>query len=149
MTLFLLICHGLLAVALLGAITHQAVNLLAPRPAGRRTFTARYAAADSSAMPNAVMLLYVVCFIFGGVIYPNYRLDVRIPLEEMRLGWALGLFELKEHFGGIGLATLPLYAFFWRDSSAVAGRRATTLLLAITVWFDFLAGHVINNVRGL
>jgi len=152
MVVVLLICHGLVAFALMGAITHQAVALTVPKPARAQSFPARYASVNSAALSNAVIVLYLIVFVFGSLIYPTYRLDVRIPLEELRLGWAVGLFELKEHFGGLGLATLPLYAYYWNNSEVdgnTGGRKATTLLIAFIVWFDFLAGHAINNIRGL
>jgi hypothetical protein len=152
MIVALLICHGLVAFALMGAITHQAVALTVPKPAQAQSFPARYASVNSATLRNAVIVLYVISFILGSLIYPTYRLDVRIPLEELRLGWAIGLFELKEHFGGLGLATLPLYAYYWNNNESgdkAGGRTATTLLLACIVWFDFLAGHVVNNIRGI
>ena len=152
MIVALLICHGLVAFALMGAITHQAVALTVPKPVRAQSFPARYASVNSAALRNAVIVLFVIAFVLGSLIYPTYRLDVRIPLEELRLGWAIGLFELKEHFGGIGLATLPLYAYYWNNSETGgknSGRTATTVLLAFIVWFDFLAGHIINNIRGL
>jgi hypothetical protein len=79
-------------------------------------------------------------------------LNARIPFEEMSLGWAIGLFELKEHFGGIGLGLLPQYAYTWRTELADTHRRdriAITLLLSFIVWGNFLVGHVVNNIRGL
>jgi hypothetical protein len=90
--------------------------------------------------------------IIGAVIYPAYRLNARIPFEEMSLGWAVGLFELKEHFAGIGLALLPMYAYTWRNEAGESHRRdriALTLLLTFIVWWDFVIGHVLNNIRGL
>lgn len=152
MTVALLIAHGLIAVALIGAISHQAAALSRRATSAGQSFVGRYAAVRSPGFCRAVIALYVASFVLGGIIYPAYRLDVRIPLEEMRLGWALGLFEMKEHFGGIGLAALPLYSYYWKeggDGDRSGGKTATTLLLAFIVWFDFLAGHVLNNIRGL
>lgn len=63
-----------------------------------------------------------------------------------------GLFEVKEHWGGVGLGLLPLYAWLWHSPQAVDAvrdRRIVTALLAAIVWFDFIAGHVLNNLRGL
>lgn len=150
MTVALLIAHGLIATALLGAILHQAVAVLRPAVRNGGTFLSRYTAVGPPGFRNAVIMLYVASFVLGGVIYPAYRLDARVPLEEMQLGWAIGLFEIKEHFGGIGLAALPLYARAWNPARpAGPGRTAITLLLAFIVGFDFLGGHVINNIRGL
>ncbi|MCW1383706.1 hypothetical protein OLX02_12825 [Novosphingobium sp. KCTC 2891] len=156
----LLLLHGLIAVALLGAITHQAAAVLREGTARgtahpRASFAGRYAAVASRGFANAVIALYVATLVLGGLVYPAYRLDVRPAFEEMELGWAVGLFELKEHWGGIGLALLPLYRACWRQEDGAAdhamhkGRTGVTLTLAFIVWFDFIAGHLLNNLRGL
>jgi hypothetical protein len=152
MTIFLLILHGLLGVVLLGALTHQSVSLLRGRAARGFAFLDRYAGARDRTFTTAVVALFVAELALGAIIYPAYRLSVRIPFEEMSLGWAIGVFELKEHFAGLGLAVLPYYAYTWK--SELAGtlrvdRLVITLILAFIVWWDFLVGHVLNNIRGL
>ena len=152
MTTLLLILHGLVGVALLGAITHQTVSALRRQPVRSGSFVDRYTGVNNKTFTVAVVSLYVVQFILGAVIYPAYRLNVRIPFEEMSLGWAIGLFELKEHFAGIGLSLLPIYAYTWRTEQQETHRRdriAISLLLALIVWWDFLVGHILNNIRGL
>jgi len=148
----LLILHGLVGVGLLGAVTHQVAAMLRRGPARDGSFADRYAAVRSTTFTTAVVALYVVNVGLGAVLYPSYRLNVRPPFEEMSLTWAIGLFELKEHFGGIGLGLLPLYAYTWRAEHADTHRTdrlAATVLLAGIVWWNFLAGHVVNNIRGL
>src|ERR1700753_3388698 len=75
----LLILHGLVGVALLGAITHQSVALLRRGAARRGSFVERYAAVGQRTFTVAVMVMYVIGVVLGGLIYPAYRLDVRIP----------------------------------------------------------------------
>jgi len=147
----LLILHGLVGVTLLGAITHQMASLLRRHTARSGSFVDRYTGVTQKTFTVAVVLLYVAGVVIGAIIYPNYRLNVRIPFEEMQLGWAIGLFELKEHFAGIGLCLLPLYASSWQDAAAISrlNRFSITLLLALIVWWDFLVGHILNNIRGL
>lgn len=159
MTIALLILHGLLAVALLGALTHQLVSLLrgnqsaaAGRPPSESSFIGRYAAVGQGGFTIAVVVLYFATFVLGGIIYPAYRLDVRIPFEEMSLIWAVGLFEIKEHWAGVGVGVLPLYAYVWRPQQTTTNSRdrlMITALLSLIVWSDFIAGHVLNNIRGL
>lgn len=152
MIVLLLILHGLVGVALLGAITHQAVAVLGTSRGQSPGFITRYARVSSRAFCGAVTALFIASVVLGAVIYPSYRLDVRVPLEEMQLSWAVGLFELKEHFGGIGLAVLPLYVYCWDERRATTdrfARTAVTWLLAGIAWFTFIAGHVLNNLRGL
>jgi hypothetical protein len=151
-TTALLILHGLVGVALLGAITHQLVSALRQRVPHGGSFFERYSGVNQRTFTVAVVCLYVAGVTLGAIIYPNYRLNVRIPFEEMRLAWAVGLFELKEHFAGIGLCVLPVYVYTWqteRIETHRLDRMAITALLAFVVWWDFLVGHVLNNIRGL
>lgn len=150
---WLLILHGLVAVALLGALTHQSVACVrAPARAGN-SFTRRYTSVNPAVFAKAIIVSYVATFVLGSVIYPDYRLDVRVALSEMQLGWGIGLFEIKEHSAALGLALLPLYYQLWKRQPqptwAPAGRTATTLVLAAVVWFNFMVGHLLNNFRGL
>jgi hypothetical protein len=152
MWIALVITHGLLAFLLLGAITHQVVSVWAPVRARAGNFIARYRAVGSANYVNAVIVLFVATMILGGVIYTNYRITARLTLEQGRYWKSFGAFELKEHLIAIGLAMLPAYWYFWRPSSDAGNLRARTMLttlLALIVWWAFLAGHVANNIRGL
>ena len=152
MITLLLILHGLTAVALLGAVSHQAASLFFRQTTPGGAFGSRYARVDAGRFTVPVIWLYLVVFVLGSVIYPAYRVDVRIPFEELGLLWAVGLFEIKEHAGGIGVFVLPLYAVAWRsagDPSTLTDRRMITAFIAGVVWFDFIAGHLLNNIRGL
>jgi hypothetical protein len=152
MIVVLLIVHGLLAVALLGAITHQALSLAPRRSAASLSFVGRFSSVDSNAYATAIVVLFVITALGGGLLYPQYRLDVRTALEDMQMRAANGVFEIKEHLVAIGLGLLPSYWLFWRAPAAagLAGaRRYLTWLLAFVVWWSFLVGHVLNNIKGL
>jgi hypothetical protein len=146
----LLIVHGLLAVALLGAITHQAVSVWAParKPAG--SFVGRFRSVPAPSYANAIVLLYVLTFVLGGFVYAFYRIEVRMVVEQLGLWAQNGSFELKEHFAAIGLAILPAYWHYWRRpvTEDARTRAVLTALLAFIVWWNFLVGHVLNNIRG-
>ncbi len=151
MMTFLLILHGLAAVALLGAITHQAASVLAPARKPATSLAGRFRAVAGAPYANAVVVLYVISMILGGLIYPDYRIGIRGVLEELGLRAANGAFELKEHFVAVGLGMLPAYWLFWRQplQDAHAGaRRVITTMLAVIVWWGFLTGHIVNNIRG-
>ena len=108
----LAIVHALLAVALLGALTHQAVAVLAPSPGRERMeggFVTRFRAVSGPSYAGVVCLLWVLAFIMGGWIYLKYRIYVRIPIEQEGFWKTLGSFELKEHLSTIGLGLLPFY----------------------------------------
>jgi hypothetical protein len=147
----LLIIHGLLAVALLGAITHQAVAVWMPVRSKVGNFVTRFRAVPSTSYVAAIIVLYLATFVMGAWIYTQYRFTSRLALEQLRFFKTVGVFEMKEHIATIGLIVLPAYWAFWRQplSEDCAGaRKSVTLLLAIMVWANFLIGHIVNNARG-
>lgn len=151
MVTFLLIVHGLLAVVLLGGITHQAMS--AAWPSRNKTgIVSSFRAVSGSVYANANIVLYLATAILGGTIYPVYRAGVRTYLENAKLYPAVGSFEIKEQFISVGLGLLPLYWLLWRrppQADAKSARIAVTLILCFIVWYAFLVGHVLNNIRGL
>jgi hypothetical protein len=149
--IFLLIVHGLLAVALLGAITHQVVAVLSPVRAGAGTFVTKFRAVPSTSYVTAIVVLYLLTAVLGAIIYTHYTISSRIAIIQLQLWKPYGLFEIKEHWAALGLAILPAYWYFWRVPDAAGGVRARTVLtalLAVIVWWNFLIGHIINNLRG-
>lgn len=151
MTTVLLIVHGLLAVALLGAITHQAASVWWPRAKSPGSFVSRFRSVAAAPYANAIVLLYLSTSVLGGIIYPEFRVSIRGVVEELGHRAVMGSFELKEHFVMIGVAVLPAYWLFWRPPLAdqyAAARAVLTAILAFVVWWGFLVGHVINNIRG-
>jgi hypothetical protein len=89
--------------------------------------------------------------VLGAVVYLYFKVDVQPILERERHWHAMGYFDLKEDFVVIGLGVLPAYWYCWRGP--VNGqhhqiRIILTVLLAFIVWWSFLVGHVMNNIRG-
>jgi hypothetical protein len=78
----LLIIHGILAVFLLGAVTHQAVG--AAWPVTKRTsgFVGAVRSVNGMNYTNAIIILFIVTFALGTIIYPTYRVSVRTVLQE-------------------------------------------------------------------
>jgi len=147
----LLIMHGLVAVALLGAITHQTVATWAAPRERPGAFFGRFRAVRPAAFANAVVVLYAVSALLGGIVYLYFRVDIRPDLERAGHWQTLGLFDIKEHFVAIGLALLPAYWVCWRRAGGdepARTRAALTAILAFIVWWSFLVGHVVNNIRG-
>jgi hypothetical protein len=147
----LLIIHGLLAVALLGAITHQTAGVWLPARKPTGSFVGRFRAVPATSYANAIVVLYLLTAALGAVIYPEYRMSIRVVLEQLELRVQNGVFELKEHFAVVGLAVLPAYWAFWRqplEEAHARTRAILTALLGFVVWWNFLVGHVLNNVRG-
>jgi hypothetical protein len=147
----LLIIHGLVAVALLGAITHQTLATWAGSRERPGSFFGRFRAVRSASFANAVVVMYAVSSLLGGIVYLYFRVDIRPDLERAGHWQTLGLFDIKEHFVAIGLALLPAYWICWRQPRAdesPRARAALTSILAFIVWWSFLIGHVVNNIRG-
>jgi hypothetical protein len=147
----LLIIHGLIAVALLGSITHQTAAACWPAMKGG-SFVNSFRAVAGARYTIANIVLYLAVGVLGAVIYPTYRLAVRPYLESAQLWTINGTFEVKEQFVAVGLGMLPLYWLVWRtplDAKLASARAAITAMLCFIVWYSFLVGHVLNNVRGL
>lgn len=148
----LLFFHFLMAVALLAAVTLQAVAVLMSERQVVGNFIDRFSPVPAASYAAVIVILYVPQALLGAWMYLKYRLYVRIPMEELRHWWTLGAFEFKEHAIAMGIGLLPAYWYFWRQplSTEDAGvRRWLTVFLAFTVWYAFLSGHVANDFRGI
>lgn len=154
MSTLLLILHGLAAVFLIGALTHQAAGILrgTVKVSAQRGFVQRFAAVRPVGYAEAIAVLFVLTLVLGALIYPSYALGARSVIRAASPG-AFAAFEIKEHFAALGLGLLPAYWVLWRaptmEESRVVARRAVTLMLALIVWVAFLVGHVLNNLEGL
>jgi hypothetical protein len=115
----LLIIHGILAVFLLGAVTHQAVGAAWPVTKKGSGFFQSVRGVDGMSYTNAVVVLFAVTFAMGTIIYPTYRVSVRTVLQEYRLVKPEGMFEMKEQ----------CWRFHWRSCRSTGsfgvGRRKT------------------------
>ena len=152
MTTYLLILHGLCAVALLGAVTHQAAAVWAPVRKPGTAFLTRFRAVKAAGYVNAIIVLFLCTFTLGAIVYPAYRIGARVYMEDLRMSGPVGSFEVKEHLMSFALALLPAYWFYWRLPHAPeqeTTRKGLVLILALFIWTAFLTGHVLNNIKGL
>ena len=148
----LLFVHFVVAVALLAAVTLQAVAILMPmrQPAGN--FINHFRPVPAASFAALIVVLYVPQAMLGAWIYIKYSTYVRIPMEQFGYWWTLGSFEFTEHVVAMGIALLPAYWYFWRQPLSAEhanARKWLTVFLAFTVWYAFLAGHVANDFRGV
>src|SRR5262245_20382096 len=152
MIIVLLIIHGILAVILLGAITHQAFSVARTSSGPARSFLDKFGRVNPASYAQPVVWLFAITAIGGGLLYPQYRIDVRPALEDLNFRGANGIFEIKEHLVALGLGMLPSYWLHWRTplvAAHAATRRYMTWMLAALVWWSFVVGHVLNNIKGL
>jgi hypothetical protein len=151
MTTALLILHGLVAVALLGAITHQMLAAWAPSGVRPSSFFARFRAVQPAGYASAIVALYGAAALLGAIVYFYFKVDVQPDLERDRQWHALGFFDLKEDFVSIGLGLLPAYWISWRrpfDDDWRHTAVALTTILGFIVWWSFLVGHIVNDIKG-
>ena len=129
----------------------RSIAAWAPTRGRPASFFGRFRSVPSGSFVNAIVVLYVGSALLGAVLYLPFRTDIRPDLERAGQWQALGLFDLKEHFVAIGLALLPAYWVCWQQQRADEPSRtpaALTSILAFTVWWSFLIGHVLNNIMG-
>ena len=148
----LLVLHVLVGAALLGALTHQSFSVARKPVAPPRSFVERFRGVNSPIFTNVVVWLFVANVVLGGLLYPRYRVDVRPTLEDLQLRAANGVFETKEHFAAVALGLLPAYWLAWRAPlvpSRANSRKYLTWMLAFVVWWSFVVGELLNNIKGL
>jgi hypothetical protein len=149
-TLWLLV-HLILAVGLLGALTHQAMAVALPVRQTAGGIVTRFRAVSAAGYATAVCVLWVLTFIVGSYIYTKYRIYIRIPIEQAGDYKTGGFFDFKEHVATLGLVLLPAYWYFWKNAQNPEydnARKGVTLVLAVMCWFLFIVGHILNNTRG-
>jgi hypothetical protein len=151
MMMFWTILHGIVAIGLLGAVTHQGLTVWR-KPAPATLFVDRFRAVSANRFANAIALLYVLTFALGAYIYPTFVLDVKGAIADYGMRKTIGIFQLKEHIAVIGLVLLPVYWHFWRTvplTDSVATRRFLTTFMMLAVWWSLVVGHILNNIKGL
>ncbi len=150
---WIFIFHGLFAVALLGAVTHQALAVWWPvRGSASPNFMMRFRAVKAANYVNAIIVLFLITFTIGSIVYPTYRIGARVTMENLRMSASVGAFEVKEHLISMALGLLPAYWYFWRQPLVPAHettRKMLTLIFALIVWASYLTGHVLNNIKGV
>ena len=97
---------------------------------------------------------YTIVYVIGALIYPAYRIYVRHNYFDKELKWATGLFEVKEHWGAVGLAMFVAY-YFLRKSFQPAEEKdklflyvPLCLLLNIIVWYKVIVGCYLTLLKG-
>jgi hypothetical protein len=148
---FLTILHGIIAMALLGAATHQGLSVWR-KPALAVVFVDRFRAVPGIRFATAIVVLYVLVFALGAYIYPTYVLDVKGSVIDYGMRKTVGVFQIKEHVSVMGLALLPIYWHFWRTvplTEGIQARRLLTTFLTVGSWWNLVIGHLLNNLKGL
>ncbi len=97
---------------------------------------------------------YTIVYVIGVLIYPAYGARIRHPYLDQQLPWATGLFEVKEHWGAVGLAMFFAF-YFLRKSFQPAQEKdklflyvPLCLLLNIILWYKVIIGCYLALLKG-
>lgn len=144
----LLLAHLITAGVLVGSMTH---NLLIVR----KYLSGKFGRKKRELYFIRVSLWsYVIVYIFGCLIYPAFRIYFRAAYFDTQLSWATGLFEVKEHWGSLGLALFYVY-YYLRKSFEPDEEKdklwfyvPLCVLLNIIVWYKVIVGCYLSLLKG-
>lgn len=154
MMIVILLLHAVFSLFLVGALSHQAAASWRRAPATRHAtgMIAGFSAVRAPLYARAIAISYVLSMVLGDVVYGPYRVDVKTMLFDLQLWPWNGVFEIKEHLVALGFFLLVPYLVLWRlplDGAQARSRRLLTTVLAAIVWYALLAGHLLNNLKGV
>jgi len=154
MTIAFLLLHGVCSLFLVGALSHQAAATWRRVPSARPTagVISGFASVRAPLYARSIAISYVLTMVLGDVLYGPYRVDVKTMLFDLQLWPWNGVFEIKEHLVALGFFLLAPYLSLWQkplDAAQARSRRMLTSVLAAIVWYALLAGHLINNLKGV
>lgn len=145
----MLVTHALLAMLLLGSMTHNVLLTI------RYLWGHFYKVKLEKLYVKVAFVAYLLTFLLGSLLYPNYRYHVRAQYLDKHAPWATNLFDIKEHWAAIGLA---LFLVFWLLSRHIDPQKDRTVVflyvflsvvLATIVWFAVIAGLLVTSVKGV
>ena len=97
---------------------------------------------------------YVIVYIIGALIYPAYRIHIRHEYFDPQLPWVTGLFEVKEHWGAVGLALFFVYYFLRRSFKPAEEKEKLFLyislcfVLNVILWYKIIIGCYLTLLKG-
>ncbi len=144
----LLLAHLLATFLLVGAMTHNLVIVIGYLRGkfGRQKLEWIYV--------RVSLWAYVIVYAIGALIYPAYRIYIRHDYFDPKLPWATGLFEVKEHWGAVGLAMF--FAYYLLRKSFQPSEETDKLylyvplcvLLNLIVWYKVVVGCYLTILKG-
>jgi len=96
---------------------------------------------------------YVIVYVIGALIYPAFRVRIR-PDFDQDIPWATGLFEVKEHWGAVGLALFFVYYFLRKSFQPNSEKEKLFLyvplcfLLNIILWYKVIVSCYLTLLKG-
>ncbi|UCG49549.1 MAG: hypothetical protein JSU94_07170 [Phycisphaerales bacterium] len=144
----LLLMHLFVTFVLVGSMTH---NLLIVARYVRGRFARQKA---EYLFVKISFWAYVVVYVLGALIYPAFRIHIRAAYFDASIPWATGLFEVKEHWGAVGLALFAVYYVVRRSFRPDEEREKLffyvplCVLLNVIVWYKVVVGCYLSLLKG-
>jgi uncharacterized membrane protein len=97
---------------------------------------------------------YLFVYISGALIYPAWGTYIRNPFFDSGLPWATGLFEVKEHWGAVGLAIVFGYYILRKsfdpeqEKNKLALYIPTCFILNLIIWYKVIVGSYLSILKG-
>lgn len=144
----LLLLHLLATFVLVGAMTHHLFRIIG------------YARGDFTKQKLELRFLnvsfwsYLIVYGIGMLIYPAFRIYMRQQYFDPELPWATGLFEVKEHWGAIGLALLFCLRLLRKSFAPDKEKEKLYLyiplcfVLNLILWYKVIVGCVLSMLKG-
>jgi hypothetical protein len=144
----LLLAHLFVTIVLVGSLTHNLLVVVkyVRGKFGRQKLEWLYV--------RVALWSYVIVYVLGALIYPAFRVYIRRDYFDPELPWATGLFEVKEHWGAVGLALFFVYYFLRKNFQPDKEREklcwyvALCVLLNVIVWYKVVVGCYLSLLKG-
>jgi amino acid transporter len=144
----LLLVHLLATFVLVGSMTHNLLIVIryVGGKFGRQNLEQRYV--------KYSLWSYIIVYVFGILVYPAFGVYIRTPYFDPQYPWATGLFEVKEHWGAVGLAMLFVYYFLRKNFQPTEEKNKLflyiplCLILNIILWYKVIVGCYLTLMKG-
>ena len=144
---FLLLIHLFATFVLVGSMTHNFLIVVG-------YLRSKFARQKLEWLYVRVSLWsYVIVYVIGALIYPAFRVYIR-PDFDKELPWATGLFEVKEHWGAVGLALFFVYYFLRKNFQPNKEKEKLffyvplCFLLNIILWYKVIVSCYLTLLKG-
>jgi hypothetical protein len=145
----LLLVHLIATFALVGSMTHNLLYVV-------KFVRGKFGRGKAEWFHVRVSLWsYVFIYVIGAIIYPAFRVYIRGGYFDESLPWATGLFEVKEHFGAVGVALFAVYYFLRKNFDPAQEREKLLYVyvplcvtLNVIVWYKIIVGCWLTLLKG-
>lgn len=144
----LVVAHLFVTFVLVGAMTHNLLIVLkyVRGRFGKKKLEQYYL--------KIALWAYIVVYALGGLAYPAFKINTRERLFDAQMPWATGLFEVKEHWGALGLAFLVVYYLLRKsfepdeEKDKLSFYVPLCLLLNVILWYKVVVGCYLALLKG-